>query len=171
MAEHDRRQTDSDKNEIMAAVREAMSTAVRLAIIDHRDACPALQSQPKIDRVYKELFNGDDGEHGFVAEYRKDKIELSKKLGFIHGAAKTWSVVLGALLTAFMGLIVWTFHEVYPAFRQIMADYYAHHPNAKVEQKSISEPPREVYTVHIDSAPQTAGNSEAFTRKTEKITR
>jgi hypothetical protein len=147
--EDDRRRVDSGTREIM--------NAFELMLARHVNGCPAMQSQGRLDKVYKELFNGDDGEHGFVAEHRKFQLDITNKVSFVHGAAKAWSIIFAVLLSACMSFFVWAFHEVYPAFRQIMADYYTHHPEAKIpQQKSIVEP-NEVYTVRMNSSTQQAG--------------
>jgi hypothetical protein len=132
-------------------------TAFELMLSRHVNSCPAMRSQGRLDKVYAELFNGDDGEHGFIAEQRRLHLEMSNKISFVHGAAKTWSVVLGALLTTFLGLAIWTFQKVYPAFNQIMADYYAHHPAAQLQPNKSAVDPGEVYTVRMNS-PQSVTN-------------
>jgi len=73
-----------------------------------------------------------------VSNFRAFSLDMTEKMAFVHGAAKVWSIVLSAVLTVMFGITVWMFHEVYPAFRQIMADYYIHHPDARLQEKSTS---------------------------------
>jgi hypothetical protein len=70
MAEHERRQLDEDRDKIMVAVKDAIDASVRFAILEHTNQCAVVDMKVQHDRMYKELFNGDDGQHGFVAEGR-----------------------------------------------------------------------------------------------------
>lgn len=68
--EHERRQLDEDRERIMNAVREAVDTSVKIAILTHTTQCPLGVVKEQHDRMHIELFNGDDGKHGFIAEAR-----------------------------------------------------------------------------------------------------
>ena len=60
--EHDRRKIDAGKEEIM--------TAVQLLLEQHKNSCAVSVMQDQHERMYKEMFNGDDGKSGFFAEMR-----------------------------------------------------------------------------------------------------
>ena len=70
MPESDHRQTDNDLKAILDAVSKEVDASVRLAILQHERACPVAAMKLQHDRMFTEMFNGDDGEHGFFAEMR-----------------------------------------------------------------------------------------------------
>ena len=43
---------------------------IMVAVLEHTNQCAVNDMKVQHDRMYKELFNGDDGEHGFIAEGR-----------------------------------------------------------------------------------------------------
>ena len=138
MTEHDRRQTDAYKKEIMDAFNQAIPGIIASAIEHHQLSCPIRDLIPQVNANTSGVNN-----------FRKFQLDMTTKVAFVHGAAKAWSWIIGLAFTASIGLGVWAFHEVYPAFRAIMVDYYNHHPEAQVQpQKSVSEP-GEVYTVRM----------------------
>jgi predicted dinucleotide-binding enzyme len=92
-----------------------------------------------------------------VSNFHKFQLDVSKKIAFVHGAAWAWSVILAV----FLGAFTWSLHEIAPAIRGIIIDYYLHHPEAQFEQKSLYEPPNQDYASH--KVPQSADNSAAFT--------
>ena len=141
MSEYQRRSTDADKKEIMDSVILAMNTAIER----HQLTCPIREIVPQVVLNTKGVNN-----------FNEFRLDTTKKMAFVHGAVKAWSVILGVLLGTIVGLGVWTFHEVYPAFRQIMAEYYSHHPEARVQQKSLSVPPDGFYTVYMEPHQQDA---------------
>lgn len=142
MSEYQRRSTDADKKEIMDAVILAMNTAIER----HQLTCPIREIVPQVVLNTKGVNN-----------FNEFRLDTTKKMAFVHGAVKAWSVILGVLLGTIVGLGVWTFHEVYPAFRQIMAEYYSHHPEARVPANHSRNEQHEVYTVRIAPPHAVAG--------------
>lgn len=57
---------DSDRRAIMSAV----AGAVTAALDRHRLDCPMAKAEAKFERVLIDLYNGDDGKSGMVAEFR-----------------------------------------------------------------------------------------------------
>lgn len=60
--ERDRRSVERGTEQIM--------TAVELMLQKHKNDCPVAIIQEQHNRMFKEMFNGDDGKHGFFAEMR-----------------------------------------------------------------------------------------------------
>jgi hypothetical protein len=104
-----RRSIDADKQEIMAAVQqavtrasaEAAAAATELAIARHQNQCPILTLQGEHERMYKEIFNGDDGKTGiayesrtFFAEWRTTKANKRKFWGSVAAIAGILVVLL-----------------------------------------------------------------------------
>jgi hypothetical protein len=77
--EHERRQLDEDRDRIMSAVKEAVDKTVAFAILQHKSECPIGDMREQHNRMYKEMFNGDDGEHGFFAEVRRGLNDLTAR--------------------------------------------------------------------------------------------
>ena len=110
--------TASDRKEIS----DVISKAVASALETHRFSCPIHEVQMQTD-------SNTTG----VNNFRKFQLDVTAKMNFVHGAAKAWSWILGLALTALLGLGVWGFQQIYPAFRAIMVEYYSHHPDASLD--------------------------------------
>jgi hypothetical protein len=65
-----------------------------------------------------------------VANFNRFRLDVTKKMGFVHGAAWVWSIVL----TIVLGILGWGFTQAIPVFRAIMEDYYQHHPAAQIQK-------------------------------------
>ena len=60
-----------DREEIMNVVKQAVSGAVEAAISQHELDCPIKSKViPRQDRMYTDLYNGDDGKTGVIPEIR-----------------------------------------------------------------------------------------------------
>jgi len=138
----ERRQADADKKEIMDAFEKALPGIIAAALEHHSLTCPIRQIIPATEANTKGVNN-----------FNMFRLDMTKKIAFVHGAAWAWTIILGGLLV-FAG---WSFRQVYPALRLIMADYYHNHPDAQMDhQKILSASSDEVFTVHMDHHPQQA---------------
>jgi hypothetical protein len=70
-----------------------------------------------------------------VSNFRTFQLEMKGKVGFVHGAVWAWSLIALVLI----GIFAWEFRQAYPAVRQIMIEYYEHHPDAQINAPNQSK--------------------------------
>ncbi len=80
-----------------------------------------------------------------VANFRKFQLMVTRKLGFLQGAA--W--VGAGIFTLFLVLLGWALTLVLPAAKIVLDDYYHNHPEAQIHHSSLN-PFGEVYTAHVN---------------------
>jgi hypothetical protein len=80
------------------AAEVAASAATELAIAHHQNQCPIASMQNEHNRMYKEIFNGEDGEHGISNELRNWITEC-------RASARKWKQFWGGA-AAIAGIIV-----------------------------------------------------------------
>lgn len=127
--------TAEDQQEIV----EVITKAVTSAIATHHLTCPIRDVQAATELNTEGVNN-----------FRKFQLDVTGKMNFVHGAAKAWTVILGLAFTVIIALSGWLFQQIYPAFRAIMVDYYSHHPDTKMENKTVHSINGEVYTVRVN---------------------
>ena len=115
---------EADKAEIMAAVQRAVTeaasqaaaAATELAIAHHQNLCPISDMRSEHLRMYKEIFNGDDGEHGIANELRN-------WIGECRTTAKWkkrfWATV-GTLAALFVAVMVYPMEQGWKDFDALM---------------------------------------------------
>ena len=54
----------------MPVIREEIHQRLEGLVSKHKLDCPGYETSPMVQRIHKELFNGDDGKSGFIAEMR-----------------------------------------------------------------------------------------------------
>ena len=106
------------------------------------------------EQVAVELTNLDDRikvtEKG-VANFQAFRLDMTRKIGFVYGA--TW--VAGVIGMVFLVVIAWALTESVPAAKVMLNEYYANHPAARIQQKTVVTPLPEPYTA-------TTGKSQAI---------
>lgn len=159
MEEHRRRQADLDKDTILEAVAKEAAAATRLAILQHERACPVASMQVEHNRMYKEMFNGDDGEHGFFAEVRKALSDLTARArAEDERVKKRWKrsdklallAIVATVLIAIGTLVVPTTVVFFKDLYGMAQEYEKLHRSEINQQKSEQQ----YYNVRIGHQPQ-----------------
>ncbi len=88
-----------------------------------------------------------------VANFRGFQLDMKGKVGFMYGVA--W--IFGVLNTVALVVLGIVLTRMAPVIEQAIGDYYAHHPGAMLENKSVSHPPEWIYHVSSNAPPQDAG--------------
>lgn len=86
-----------------------------------------------------------------VNNFRAFQLDVTRKVGFIHGAAWFWS----GLLAIILAICAYLFSQAIPIGKALLEDYYTRHPNAKAVPKMRSDHHGDLYTAHI-SKPEVA---------------
>ena len=136
--DHGRRQTEAGKKEIMDAVVVAINAAVE----HHQLSCPIRDIVPQVTLNTKGVNN-----------FNTFRLDMTRKIGFVHGAV--WIAGVVSLLA--LAVFGWSLTVIVPAARLVIDDYYVRHPAAKVQQqKSVSTPPEKIYAVRMDRSKEFA---------------
>lgn len=88
-----------------------------------------------------------------ISNFRNFQSEMRGKLGFVYGAV--W--VAGIAGMVFLVILAWALHEVVPACRLVIDDYYHNHPASRLQQKTVVSPIHDPYTARI-TLPQIASH-------------
>jgi hypothetical protein len=85
-----------------------------------------------------------------VANFRRFQLDVTKKIGFVHGAVWIGGVVGSIVVAVTLAVLGWALSWIVPAAKVVVGEYYRNHPAAIYDQHSQSEP-----------QPDTASNTEA----------
>jgi hypothetical protein len=100
----------------------------------------------RLVRLETRMSNVEDG----VNNFRTFQLDIKSKMAFVYGAAWAWSVIFSVILAA-MG---YALHEMAPAVKALMLDYYLHHPGSEMHEKSLYAPSAPVLSYSQQTTPE-----------------
>lgn len=90
-----------------------------------------------------------------VGNFNEFRLDMTSKIGFMHGVAWLFTIVNGLALLIFAAVFSWALSQIMLAARVVLEDYYAHHPAAALpKQEGQSTPARTL--ANEDRPPVTA---------------